>query len=498
MNFKFFILAFAAVTVMFGSARAQWFSWEARTGVSIDGMNELGSEMSKRGFAPIRMDAASNGSGPLEFSSVWVLDNELAGTRWELRANMGKAMWAAELESLKQRGFAPIDLTVNRVENELVYGGIWAKGSITSWQAWTDLTKEAVAARDREFAVNGLQIIDINAYEAEGSLKYAVVWGDSGSDGQINAVGLSETEFQQRMRNLPAGYVARDLDVFNAGGRLSISAVFVKEPDYESDLRYNLSDAEYQEYFNERANAGYSPHGISSYVKDGRRNYAALFFKKRPEQRRSSPVYAVPETALPAIVARTLPIAPVHQQTKVWCWLAVGEMIFRHFGVENANPAGNFQCGIIGTIMSDTECSSNCFNARCIRPSGSNLATVRMLKDYAWMSSRRVLRADEGYELPFAAIKQNIDSGKPVIAGVSPIRRNYYDGAEHVALIVGYAANARGIDVIVNDPFPYPVMGNPYTRAGATRLTEYSYKMPLRDFTQGMFWHWSISNISVR
>ena len=172
-------------------------------------------------------------------------------------------------------------------------------------------------------------------------------------------------------------------------------------------------------------------------------------------------------------------------------------MVFRHFGVRNNNPAGNFQCGIIGTIMSDTECYTNCFNARCIRPSGSNYATVKMLKDYAWLSSKRVLTASETYELPFAVIKANIDAQKPIIAGVSPTRKQYYEGAEHVALIVGYEAGPSGVNVIINDPYPYPPMGNFYTQNGATALSDYQYKMSLRDFTKNLFWHWSIHNISV-
>jgi len=45
--------------------------------------------------------------------------------------------------------------------------------------------------------------------------------------------------------------------------------------------------------------------------------------------------------------AEQLSIDPEIQSSPVWCWLAVGKMVFRHFDIENVNPL-NYQCGIVG------------------------------------------------------------------------------------------------------------------------------------------------------
>jgi hypothetical protein len=45
--------------------------------------------------------------------------------------------------------------------------------------------------------------------------------------------------------------------------------------------------------------------------------------------------------------ARQLNIAPVLQETPVWCWLASMEMALKHYNVPNLSPGGSYQCGLV-------------------------------------------------------------------------------------------------------------------------------------------------------
>ena len=495
INILTILTMFCAVLAM--PAYGQWFSWESRSGLSYDQVVTLGNEMAQRGYAPTRIESSVE-NGELKFASIWIKEKELSKERWQFGVKLDEEAFLDQVNRMKSQGFAPIDVSVSPENGQPIFSGIWASGAMANWQSRHGLTKADVISRTKDNAQKGLELVDINAYPTAGGIRYAAIWGDPGLGQQINLVGVSESEFRKELANLPAGFVPYNINVSGLLGQMYYSVIFVKDDSFVYDIRYGMDEPNLQAYFNRQVDAGFAPHGITAYNQAGAPRYAAIFAKKKQERPLQSPVYALPDVSLPAASGRTLAIEPVLQQTKVWCWLAVGEMVFRHYGIKNANPGGNFQCGIIGTLMSDTECSTGCFNARCIRPSGSNLATVRMLKDYAWLASRRVLTADEGYELPFAAIKANIDDGRPIIAGISPIRRQYYDGAEHVALIVGYETKGSGVNVIVNDPFPYPPMGNPYTRNGAVALSDFRYRMPLRNFTQNLFWHWSIHNITIQ
>ncbi len=207
------------------------------------------------------------------------------------------------------------------------------------------------------------------------------------------------------------------------------------------------------------------------------------------------PVATVPSRAPTQTANRVLGIPGVQQQTQVWCWLAVGEMLFRYYGVPAANQ-NDYQCGIMGLISAPgSPCYMNCLN--CVIPSGGNSQTMRMLREYAWLSSRRVIRFNEARELSFQTIRANIDAGRPVVCGVSPGHKQYYRDSEHVVLLTGYESGPNGTYLIINDPFAYPAQQNPYFQLGAASLGSNRYRISYNNFLNGMFWHWSLSGIAV-
>jgi hypothetical protein len=170
-----------------------------------------------------------------------------------------------------------------------------------------------------------------------------------------------------------------------------------------------------------------------------------------------------------------LQIPPARQQTPVWCWLAVGEMVFAHFGVPAVNQ--NFQCGVIGALSLATNqeaCARDC--RRCVFPGGEAQRVMGMLVDYP-----RRAAALLGQESPrlFVSLTgplqrdellAELDARRPVIVGINPDARPQAFGAsQHLALIVGYAQQGGRLLLIVNDPFPFSPTGwpDPYLRAGA-------------------------------
>jgi len=197
--------------------------------------------------------------------------------------------------------------------------------------------------------------------------------------------------------------------------------------------------------------------------------------------------------AAPAAAAR-LPIAPVVQQTHVWCWVAVGEMIFRHAGVRGVNPVGNFQCGIVGLLAAGTPasaCATQC--ELCAVPAGSAAAIRDMLEDYprrvAAVTGRptpRIRAHIVRRALIPGEVVDEIDRTRPIVAGISPAGRPA-GGSAHVALIVGYEAG--GATLIVNDPYPFPGSQNPYFAAGGTPTQHPgAYRIPYHAFQRGLDW----------
>jgi hypothetical protein len=260
-----------------------------------------------------------------------------------------------------------------------------------------------------------------------------------------------------------------------------------------------MTSATFQKTFDELNSKGYSPYIINTYLNNGNINYAVAWQYNRHQNR--IPL-SVSEKTFDTKEYKgndshnVLSVMPVMQQTKVWCWLACGEMIFKHFGIPSRNNQ-SYQCGIIGIISGpQSPCYSNCFV--CEYPSGSNYGTLRMISNYSMLAANKNFNFSESQQVSFKHIKLNIDNNKPLLCGISYTRRQFYSDAEHVVLVVGYRIKNGSPYLVLNDPFPYPIGQNPYVKSGAKTLKKYQYEISYKSFRDDIFWHWTISNIAFR
>lgn len=195
------------------------------------------------------------------------------------------------------------------------------------------------------------------------------------------------------------------------------------------------------------------------------------------------------------IRAEELSIPPVAQESPVWCWVTVGEMVFRYYDVPNLNPVGDYQCGIIGARFGPgTVCWTNC--RACQVPAGNPSEITRMLFEYPIFAGRVTHRQIPGLlsthvlsAISKDQVKQEIDDGRPIIVGISPGGGSSAFSA-HVALIIGYEEEDEAFLFTINDPFPYQYVAprtDPYLRAGGTG-GEGQYTIKYDTFRQQLSW----------
>jgi hypothetical protein len=204
----------------------------------------------------------------------------------------------------------------------------------------------------------------------------------------------------------------------------------------------------------------------------------------------------------------TIVIPPVQQQTEVWCWLAVGEMVFKYYGLPTVNPFGDYQCGIVGAIgysMNGTcdACNVNCVN--CVRPAGTNAMFSYMLTNYPKVACKNLFANNKTLNNSFVAnylsasfLINQLNQNKPVIAGINPGLQFVLPGnSQHVALIKGYFYDrSNNLILLVNDPFPYWTKGvDPYIMSGAFSNGDLSYQIPFTNFVNGLKWNTSWYNL---
>ncbi|MBM3560771.1 MAG: hypothetical protein FJX53_13045, partial [Alphaproteobacteria bacterium] len=206
--------------------------------------------------------------------------------------------------------------------------------------------------------------------------------------------------------------------------------------------------------------------------------------------------FATIVTPPPAVAQQRLPdsVVPVQQHTHVWCWLAVGEMVFRHYGIPTANhspyPAA-YQCGIVGSLAYQPPnvhpCVGDC--GLCTVPAGSAQGVVYMLRRYPVRAGGPFI--DTVYRpqpLSLQQVRAEIDAGNPVIVGISPSGRPPAFSSEHVAVVAGYDLGTGR--VLVYDPYPFAgPWANPYLPAGAQQAGPLSYWIDIAALVAQLQWH---------
>jgi Papain-like cysteine protease AvrRpt2 len=165
-----------------------------------------------------------------------------------------------------------------------------------------------------------------------------------------------------------------------------------------------------------------------------------------------------------------LHIPPVFQERPSWCWAAVGEMVFKYYYVPAVHRT-DYQCGIAQTRNLCTGIP-NCVT--CDLPVGDESSMMNMLQQYSLLATRDGAAGDvalaaqsKAGSLSAEEVKQEINEGRPIIAGVSPSGFKIDGISQHTALIVGYDDRSGNLKLIVNDPFPFEDdrflwIGNPY------------------------------------
>lgn len=206
--------------------------------------------------------------------------------------------------------------------------------------------------------------------------------------------------------------------------------------------------------------------------------------------------------------AAELPIPPIAQQTQVWCWAACAEMVFRYYGMPNVNPAGDYQCGIVGAYWYIVggpfhPCVFNCL--QCVSGIANLNEMRRLVLGYGWAANQIGIPS---YQLTCSArysplsleeLANELDNDRPVLAGVSFSPGLVLPGvSQHLVTLVGYNAMTATPTVTVNDPYPYglyPQIGNPYMQAGGVLVAPGRYRVPYAVLIGALRWENTLYNI---
>jgi hypothetical protein len=206
---------------------------------------------------------------------------------------------------------------------------------------------------------------------------------------------------------------------------------------------------------------------------------------------------------------KVLNIPPVFQQNAMWCWLTVGEMIFKYNKVPSYNPWKPlkrdpppidpdklYQWGVLAIMY------PGCWQHpdACAMSGGSSWKNLQeMLEKYPVETAK--MRPIGSELVPGCLnkdqIKKEIDAGRPIEVGITPGADPAPAANAHVALIIGYQEKGADFQVVVNDPWPYHVRTDPnfYIDEGGSRNCDANYTLDLKTFCKKAGWNGSLIKI---
>ncbi len=329
--------------------------------------------------------------------------------------------------------------------------------------------------------------------------KIPVYRGGSG-DGKFNSKPGSDTSYTMTVTGGLGNKLVRTCDVNLEPTQCMLTAPAAVDPKSKTfEIKYNAENARKATLTSRDADG--KPVGKPQDVKPGEGTLELETPKASTEYVLSleGPGGVKSECRACVLIKRgegkTLPIRPSTQKEGMWCWLTVGEMIFEYYKVPNINPLGLFQCGIIGTLFPNM-CGFDCRNcARLGGGFGRAEFITDMLKKYPEaakskpINSQKRERADaKTCPMTEKQIKDEIDAGRPVIAGISPSSGQLKNPPDHVALIIGYEMVDGKLMLRVNDPWPFQANDDPYRRNGAEKDCNGSYSVPYEAFCNKLGW----------
>ena len=151
-----------------------------------------------------------------------------------------------------------------------------------NWVARHNLTSAQYQTEVNKWVNLGYRLTQVSGYSDNGQDRYAAIFEQESGPQWAARHDLSSAQYQTEYNNLTSqGYRPIQVSGFPSGNQAKFAAIFIKEnnaPQWAA--RHNMTSAQYQEEFNERASQGYYLADVSGYTVGGTDYYAAIWEKK--------------------------------------------------------------------------------------------------------------------------------------------------------------------------------------------------------------------------
>jgi len=245
------------------------------------------NELKNKGYMLIDVDAYKVGSS-MRYSMVWRQNTENRG--WASYRNMTSAQYNTRWNEYKNKGYRPLDIESYRVNGAQRYAGIWVQNKEGySWSSRRNLTATQYGAYFQEQKNLGRRVIDIEAYQTSGGLRYSAIWVENKENIQwAQFRDMTRASYQTRVTNRSnSGYTLVEFESYRSGGKQRYAAIWEKRSGYARQVRTGRTEKQFANLWREYRDKGYRLVDFERYSIGSRTRYGGVWIENRSRYRYS-------------------------------------------------------------------------------------------------------------------------------------------------------------------------------------------------------------------
>lgn len=160
------------------------------------------------------------------------------------------------------------------------YAALWSKAGPGEWVARHGLTSEQYQQEFNKFTAQGMRLVVVDGYEADGTAHYAAIWNKTNSPPWVARHGLTSAQYQAEFdKHVGDGFRLVWVNGYTINGADRYAAIWEKSPGPAWVARHGLTGAQYQAEFDKHVGAGFRLVLVSGYAVGNDARYAAIWQK---------------------------------------------------------------------------------------------------------------------------------------------------------------------------------------------------------------------------
>ncbi|MGC0372716.1 serine hydrolase [Streptomyces sp. SAI-229] len=253
--------------------------WQARHALTAAEHQAEFDRLTGRGYRLLKIAGYELGSTP-RFASVWAIQD---GSAWQARHGISANDYQTAVTALSRDGFRPVDLSVFRTGNTVLFNAIWEQEQGLEWVARHGLTGDEYQALFTDLSSKGFRLRCVSPYEDHNGTRFACIWDRYAGPAWTARHGLTAQEYQSEFNaQKQRGFRLVRVVGYPTGGQIRYAGIWESSPGHPGNAAHGLSHDEYQRQFDTNSAAGLRLVDVSG-VRDGSSARYTTIWETTPE-----------------------------------------------------------------------------------------------------------------------------------------------------------------------------------------------------------------------